>query len=204
MRRWVARCTSGQPFAPTSVSTVERSEDARVAARLQAGDDSALAELYDAHGAVVFGLAARITGDRTVAEDLTQEVFVSLWQRPDAFDASRGSFRGFLATMARRRSIDWVRSAVARQRREDRDGREPVNVPDPGDLVTLAAVSSEVRGAVDRLPEPQREALCLAYYGGLSYREVAVHLQIPEGTAKTRLRSALQTLTTQLSDWGAT
>ncbi len=175
--------------------------DATLALRLLAGDELALAEVYDAHGAVVFGLAARVAGDRTAAEDLTQDVFVWLWEHPDAYDPDRGSLRAFRATVARRRAIDWLRSAGARHRREERVTSRPVPPEDPADEIARVEMTTEVRSAVDRLPRAQREALDLAYYGGLTYREVAERLEIPEGTAKTRLRSALASLSTQLRGW---
>lgn len=181
---------------------MEGGGDHVVATRLRAGDETALAEVYDAHASVVFGLARRITGDAVAAEDLTQDVLVWLWQHPEAFDPARGSLRSFLATVARRRAIDWVRSAAARRRREDGDSSTSPDPPDPADVIATAALHAEVGTAVEDLPEPQREALVLAYYSGLTYREVAARLDIPEGTAKSRLRSALATLATRLREEG--
>ncbi|MEO1060065.1 MAG: sigma-70 family RNA polymerase sigma factor [Actinomycetota bacterium] len=174
--------------------------DASLAARLRAGDELALAEAYDANGAVVFGLAARVSGDRAAAEDLTQDVFVWLWEHPDAYDPARGSLRAFLATVVRRRAIDWIRSTGSRRRREEH-ATPTGSPPDPSDEVARVVMTTELRSAVERLPVAQREALDLAYYGGLTYREVAERLDIPEGTAKTRLRSALATLSTQMRGW---
>src|SRR6202142_288372 len=92
-----------------------------VKARLIARDPAALTEMYDQFGSYVFGLAARVIGDRRAAEDVTQDVFLSLWERPDAFDPERGRLRTFMGTLAHRRAIDFVRREEARRRRGARD-----------------------------------------------------------------------------------
>src|SRR5690242_10829818 len=93
-------------------SRAERS----LALRLQAGDETALGELYDQFGRFVFGLALRVIGDRQAAEDVTQDVFVSMWEQPDRFDAERGTLRAFLGTLAHRRSVDLIRREEARRK----------------------------------------------------------------------------------------
>lgn len=162
-----------------------------LARRLCAGDDTALAELYDAYSSFVFGLALRVIGDKTAAEDVTQEVFVGLWTQPDRFDPDRGSLRAFLGTLTHRRSVDLIRNEESRRRREDKTAAEPVFTTDVDDDALRSVTARTVRVAVAALPATQREALELAYFDGHTYRQVADRLGIPEGTAKSRLRLAL-------------
>lgn len=167
------------------------SQDVVLTARLGAGDEEALVEVWQRYGPLVFGLARRVTGDTSMAEDVTQEVFVTLWQHPDRFDASRGTLRAFLGVHAQRRAIDALRRdsrRADRERRHHRLDRETVAHTD--NEVERAALSSTVRDAIGRLPAEQREAVELAYFDGLTHREVATTLGIPEGTAKSRLRLA--------------
>ncbi|HUI04308.1 MAG TPA: sigma-70 family RNA polymerase sigma factor [Acidimicrobiales bacterium] len=165
--------------------------EALLAARLAAGDDEALAEIWQRHGSLVFGLARRLTGDSSIAEDVTQEVFVTLWQHPERFDASRGSLRAYLGVHAQRRAIDALRRDGRRAEREHRHHRlHPPAGPEPSDEAESSVLSDAVRDAICRLPAEQREAVELAYFNGLTHREVATTLGIPEGTAKSRLRLA--------------
>ncbi len=160
--------------------------------RLLARDPSALSELYDQFGSYVFGLAARVIGDRHAAEDVTQEVFLSLWERPEAYEPERGRLRTFLGTLAHRRAVDVVRREEARRRRAARDSATALPIPDVGELAMAIVTAEQVRAEVERLPQEQRDAIELAYFGGRTYRQVAVELGIPEGTAKSRLRLGLQ------------
>ena len=159
--------------------------------RLVARDQSALCDLYDQFGSYVFGLAARVIGDRHAAEDVTQEVFLSLWERPDAFDPARGRLRTFLGTLAHRRAVDVVRREEARRRRAARDAATTMPIPDVGELAMAIVTAEQVRAEVNRLPDEQRAAIELAYFGGRTYRQVAKELGIPEGTAKSRMRLGL-------------
>ena len=160
--------------------------------RLRRGDESALEELYDELGGFVYGLALRVVRNRQVAEDVTQDVFVTIWEDPGRIEPDRGSLRGLLGTMAHRRSVDAIRRDEARRRRETKTSMEPTFTPDLADAVMLSHTSQQVRQAVSRLPAVQREALELAYFHGHTYRQVADLLGIPEGTAKSRLRLGLQ------------
>lgn len=170
--------------------------------RLIAGDESAVADLYDQFSSFVFGLARRVTGDRTAAEDVTQDVFITCWERPDAFDPDRGRLRTFLGTLAHRRSVDWVRREEARRRRTARDAALVVRVPDVEEMVSALATAERVRAEVERLPLEQAEAIRLAYFGGKTYRQVAIELGIPEGTAKSRLRLGLRRIAAALEGNG--
>ena len=159
--------------------------------RLANGDETALADLYDRYASFVYALAMRTLIDQQAAEDVTQEVFVYLWQHPDRIDPGRGTLRGFLGTLTHRRSVDAVRRDEARRRREARVAREQANTPDVAETVVPSGASGTVRTALEVLPAAQRRALELAYVDGYTYRQVADVLGIPEGTAKSRLRVAL-------------
>jgi len=166
--------------------------------RLRRGDVDALADLYDRYAGLVYALAVRVVGDRRVAEDVTQEVFVAMWEKPSRYDSKRGTLRGFLATMAHRRAVDVLRRDEARRAREISTALKPTPAPDPADDSLRSFDSKWVRDAVARLPAAQRRALELAYFHGRTYRQVADEMGIPEGTAKSRLRLGLQSLAESL------
>jgi RNA polymerase sigma-70 factor (ECF subfamily) len=170
--------------------------DALLTARLAAGDDLALAEAFDRLGPAVYGAALRVLGEWTAAQDVAQDVFVELWTRPDRYDPAAGSLRTYLTVLARHRAVDMVRSElrrIARQERNQRLSPQP-EPPSPGDEVEAAEAAGVVRAAVRLLPDSQRQVVELAYFRGMSYREVAQTVGIPEGTAKSRLRLALAKL----------
>ena len=173
--------------------------DRGVRERLVAGAEDALAEVYDTHAAAVYGLALHLTSDRAAAEDITQDVFVQLWERPDAYDPDRGPLRAWLCTVARRRAIDLRRRATTRERYAPILAQQYAPVRSAEDDAVNAVVVNSVRSAVQSLPEPHRSAIVLAYYRGLTYREVAEALAIPEGTAKSRLRLGLRRLADRLA-----
>jgi RNA polymerase sigma-70 factor (ECF subfamily) len=176
--------------------------EAGVCDRIVAGDDHALREVYDQYASFVYGIAVRVIGDRRAAEDVSQDVFVSFWERPGAFDPSRGSLRTWLATLTHRRSVDHVRREEARRRRAEREAGRVVAAPDVEEMATALLTAERVRAALDVLPVEQRQAVQLAYFGGKTYREVATTLGIPEGTAKSRLRLALRRIATALEAEG--
>ncbi|MFB4317111.1 RNA polymerase sigma factor [Actinomadura sp. 21ATH] len=178
--------------------------DRELRARLAAGDEGALGEAYDLYSPLVYGLARRVTGDADAAGDVTQEVFVSLWERPLAFDPERGTLRTWLATLAHRRAVDWVRKESRHRRPPPIVEREGNGRPSIEEHVIEGELASGVRRGLHALPPPLREVLELAYYQGLTYREVAVALGIPEGTAKSRIRSALARLARDLEREGLT
>jgi RNA polymerase sigma factor (sigma-70 family) len=170
--------------------------------RLIGGEQTALAECYDQFSSFVFGLAHRVIGDRRAAEDITQDVFLHLWERADAFDPARGGLRTWLGTLAHRRSVDYIRREEARRRRTERVGNEPSTTPDVEEMAVAIVTAERVRAALDELPPEQRAAIHLAYFGGKTYREVAAELKIPEGTAKSRMRLGLARVASVLEQEG--
>lgn len=158
------------------------------------GDETAFAQLYDAVSGRVFGLARRITRNHALAEEVMQDVMVEVWRTAPRFDARRASGIGWILMLAHRRAVDRVRRSTASRAREVRDAaRHPVQ--DPLDEGLLADEERrEVTAALEGLTELQREAITLAYYEGHTYREVATLLDVPEGTAKSRLRGGLRQL----------
>jgi RNA polymerase sigma-70 factor (ECF subfamily) len=172
--------------------------DRLLAARLAAGDPDALKAVYREHGALVLGIARRVLRDQSLAEDVTQEVFAFLWQNPDRYDPTRGSLRSWVGLLAHRRSVDRVRSESRRSRTESRVEGPLSEDADVDDRLTKDWLCQRVRQALDLLPPEQKEVLVQAYYGGRTYREVAADLRIPEGTAKSRIRLALNRLNDML------
>jgi RNA polymerase sigma-70 factor (ECF subfamily) len=163
----------------------------------------ALAEAYRRHAGAVFGLAGRVVGDRVLAEEVVQEVFLRLWDQPDRFDPERGSLRSYLLAQCHGRSVDLVRSEQARRHREEREHRQRAEGGyDLEHEVWDLAVAEQVRHALADLPPDERRAIELAYFGGHTYREVAVLLGQPEGTVKSRIRAGLGRLRLGLTDAG--
>ena len=170
--------------------------DAVLAARLAAGDDHALTEVFDALAYSVYGSALRVLGDDSAAQDVVQDVFVELWAHPGRYDPVAGTLRTYLTMLARHRAVDLVRSELRRLARQERTYRlTPAPVPaGVGDEVLAAETANLVRTAVQSLPASQRQVVELAYFEGMTCREVASAVGIPEGTAKSRLRLALAKL----------
>ena len=169
-------------------------------ARLVAGDDRALAEAFDEFAPAVHATARQILGDGAAAQDVVQDVFVNLWCHPQRYDESLAGLRTYLILCTRHRALDVLRSEQRRAGREERQARllpQP-RQPSPVEEVVDADTASAVRAAVCTLPPDQRRVVELAYFGGLSYRDVALRIGIPEGTAKSRVRLALAKLETLL------
>ena len=183
----------------TAVKTMTNEVDAALAARLMAREERALAEVIDLYGGIVNGMARRIVADPTLAEEVAQDVFIVLWRRPGAFDPDRGSLKTFLATLARNKSVDLVRREQSVRRTTDSLIAEFPSTVSLYEFTGNLENRAEIGDALGRIPEQQREAIALAYFGGRTYREVAAELDIPEGTAKTRLRDGLTRLRTALS-----
>ncbi|MBO0770351.1 MAG: sigma-70 family RNA polymerase sigma factor [Actinobacteria bacterium] len=174
--------------------------DALLAARLAAGDDDALAEAFDGLGPAVYGAALRVLGDSAAAQDVVQDVFVELWRHPGRYDAAAAPLQTYLMVMARHRAVDLVRSELRRAARQERHHRLAAGPEQasPGDQVVASSAAAAVRDAVRTLPDGQRQVVELAYFAGMTCREVATAVGIPVGTAKSRLRLALAKLESAL------
>jgi RNA polymerase sigma-70 factor (ECF subfamily) len=171
-----------------------------LAAHLAAGDDLTLAEIFDRLAPAVYGGALRVLGDDAAAQDVVQDVFVELWSHPGRYDAAAGPLRTYLIVLARHRAVDLVRSELRRVARQERSYRlapgQPA--PSPCEEVMGPQAAAAVRAAIGLLPDSQRRIVELAYFRGLTCREAADAVGIPEGTAKSRLRLALAKLETML------
>lgn len=158
---------------------------------IRSGDQRAMATLYDRYSSVVYAIALRVLGDTGAAEDVLQDVFMQLWRNPAAYDASRGSLGAWLSVITRNRAID----ALRKRRPEDDIGDIIVSVePDLAAEADRSRVREKVRAALGAMPAPQRKALELAYYEGLTHTEIAEKTGEPLGTIKTRIRAALLSL----------
>ena len=162
-------------------------------ARSARGDQSAFASLYDATAPRVHGLVLRVVRDPAQAEEVTQEVFLEVWRTASRFERGRGSALSWLLTMAHRRAVDRVRSAEAASRNETTYHRQnpAVEHDETAEAAEASLEARRVRDALDALTGVQREALELAYFGGYTHTEVATMLDLPVGTAKTRIRDGL-------------
>jgi RNA polymerase sigma-70 factor (ECF subfamily) len=182
---------------------IEEMSDAQLVTSIARYSEVALAEAYRRHGGAVFGLAKRVLNNPTDAEDVTQEVFLRLWNQPDRFDSARGSLRSFLLAQAHGRAVDAVRSSSSRRAREARDALRTAESPyDMQHEVWDLAVADQVASAMGGLPEEERRAIELAYFDGLTYREVAQVLDQPEGTVKSRIRNGMRRMRAVLADAG--
>jgi RNA polymerase sigma-70 factor (ECF subfamily) len=159
--------------------------------------ETAFRNLYHEHGPGVFRMASRLCGPR-LAADVTQEVFLQFWRSPERFDPTRGSLRSLLVTMAHHKSIDLVRTENARRRRELRSTTE-----DSTDIAMEGVLEGDriarLTEELSKLPQEQREAIVITFYGHCSYREAAVVLGHPEGTVKSRIRAGLTQLRISLT-----
>ena len=177
--------------------------DAQLVTSIARYSEVALAEAYRRHGGAVFGLAKRVLQNPTEAEDVTQEVFLRLWNQPDRFDPDRGSLRSFLLAQAHGRAVDAVRSSSSRRARESRDAMRTAEAEyDMQHEVWDLAVAEQVAHAMGELPDEERRAIELAYFDGRTYREVAQLLDQPEGTVKSRIRNGMRRMSAVLADAG--
>jgi RNA polymerase sigma factor (sigma-70 family) len=185
------------------------SPDADLLRRIAAGDAGAVEDLYDRFRRPAFALARRILADDTLAEDVLQDVFLSVWRDPAAFDGRRGSFASWLMAMVHHKAVDAVRREESQRRRQtlaedDLALRAPMSTYDVEEEAWARTVAERVRTALGDLPDSQREALTLAYYGGYTQREVAALTGAPLGTVKTRMLAGMRRLREGLgADHGA-
>jgi RNA polymerase sigma-70 factor, ECF subfamily len=180
---------------------VETGEDplGALLSRAGRGDQAAFSELYDALAPLLHGVVLKVVRDRSQSEEVTQEAFIELWRLAPRYDSSRGSVRSWAATVAHRRAIDRVRSEQAGRDRTEREAQKrPIQSNDVAEQVVANIDGTRVRKALERLTEIQRQAVELAYFGGHSYREVALLLDVAEGTIKTRIRDGMIRLRDEL------
>ena len=182
---------------------IDEVSDAQLVTSIARYSEVALAEAYRRHGGAVFGLAKRVLLNATEAEDVTQEVFLRLWNQPDRFDPARGSLRAFLMAQAHGRAVDAVRSTSSRRRREAREAMRTAEAAyDMQREVWDLALADQIAQAMGELPEEERRAIELAYFDGRTYREVAQLLDQPEGTVKSRIRNGMRRMRAVLAHAG--
>ncbi len=176
---------SGEPMAPPTHEDLIR--------LVALGDEAAFEELYDAVAPRVFGLVRRVVRDPAQSQEVTQEVFVDIWQQATRFDADRGRAMSWILVIAHRRAVDRVRASQSSMDRDLRQGIKEYqeSYDDVADTVETRMESERVQQALKTLTGPQEEAIRLAYYGGYTHQEVAELLKIPVGTVKTRIRDGM-------------
>jgi RNA polymerase sigma factor (sigma-70 family) len=199
------RWQGGSKPRPAADRVAQGPCDAELVRRLKDADRAALSRIYQRFGRPCYSLARRICADEGLAEDVVQEVFLTLWHEPTRFDPSRGDFATWLLTLTHRRAVD-----AARQASTSRQG--VITAPEAGDdwlptpasdtdAATMARVAAgQVRAALDCLPVEQRQVLALTYFGGHTQREIAVLTGLPLDTVKSRTLAAVQRLRSLLTD----
>jgi RNA polymerase sigma-70 factor (ECF subfamily) len=179
------------------------SSDATLVVAIGRYRQEALAEAYRRHAGAVFALARRLLNEQNLAEEVVQEVFFRLWDTPEKFDAARGSLRSYLLAQCHGRSVDLIRSEQSRRQREVKEHRQRAEAGyDVEHEVWDLAVAEHVREALVDLPDDERKAIELAYFRGHTYREVALILNQPEGTVKSRIRAGMRRMRRSLADAG--
>ncbi len=184
------------------VATDQDEHDHALIARMAGGDQQALAVLYERHGTACYRLARRIIADAALAEDAVQEAFVAMWRSPGNYLRERGSVRAFLLALTHHKAVDLVRRETAEQRRQDAQaGRRETGSAgvDPAVAACEESAAGEVRAALLGLPENQRQALALAYFGGYTQSQIAELTGVPLGTVKTRMYLAMRRMRTSLT-----
>lgn len=195
--------------SPEPIELHHRRTEGVLLKRTAAGDRDACAALYDLLGPTVYGMACRIVREPALAEEVTQDVFLTVWQSAPSFDSSRGTARTWILTLTHRRAVDVVRREQAQRDRTARsatlDGHEPFD--EVADEVLARAetwaAQEQVSRAMSSLTPLQRRSITLAYFEGLTYTQVAERLSIPLSTAKSRIRGGLRRMAVELSGPGA-
>lgn len=180
----------------TQVLDLESVDPDRLLESVRAGDKVAFAELYDVLAPQVLGLATHILRDRAQAEEVTQEVFVEVWQNAHTFDPARGSVKAWILRLTKSRAIDRLRSWRSSQARDTDDFNSQLTtwVAAAEDEAQQRLESEQLQELIDSIGEPHRSALMLAYFGELTHQEIADATGVALGTAKTRVRDGLQKL----------
>ena len=185
------------------MESLREASDAALVVAIGRWRQDALEEAYRRHAGAMFALARRLLADRALAEEVVQEVVLRLWNRPDRFDPERGSLRSYLLAQIHGRAVDLLRSETARRRREEREAREAPEYNDDIEREVMdLTLAEQVKEVMAGLTPDERQAVELAYFGGHTYRQVAVMLDQPEGTVKSRIRSALRRMRTSMTEAG--
>jgi RNA polymerase sigma-70 factor (ECF subfamily) len=191
---------SGEPVQVAIDTAEARTRDQDLVSLVElvaTGDQSALATLYDATNRLVYSLILRVLGDASSAEEVLVDVYTQVWRQASSYDANRGAPLAWMATIARSRAIDRLRSGWQDQRRKeslDVLGDAPANAASPEEMTAASERQKFVREALNLLTPEQREVIELAYYSGLSHSEIAEKLKQPLGTVKTRTRLGMMKL----------
>jgi RNA polymerase sigma-70 factor, ECF subfamily len=190
--------------AKLTPEALQRLADEDLMTLVERRDADAFAILYDRHGGAAYSLAHRIVGDPSVAEDVTQEAFLSLWRSGARFDPARGSVRTWTLGIVRNRSIDALRRLAGSAPKLDLDDEGVLEAQPAGELTEGEAIRREtartVRGALRDLPAEQSEVIGLAYFGGFTHSEIAEMLGMPLGTVKGRMRLGLEKIRVSLAE----
>ncbi len=175
-------------------------EDAVFLRAIQAGDQQAVAGLYDRYGGIAYGLAYRITSDATLAEDVVQEAFISVWRQAARFDPARGQVRSWLLTIVHHKAVDAVRRRSNRSERALPEGPEEFIATRgrPDEIAEMTMDAEAVREAVQAIPDDQRRTVEMAYFEGMTHVEIAERMDVPLGTVKSRLRIGLEKMRERL------
>src|SRR5881628_2892425 len=190
--------TSAKPIAVALEREPGMPSDVDLMLGIQSGDADALSELYDRYNGVVKALILRIIHDETGADDLLQEVFMEIWNQAKNFSAQKGKPLGWMVTLTRRRAIDGLRKKQAYARAEERLQNETEQQPDAWvhnateEEIVLSDTRRLIRKVISSLPPPQQQAIDLAFFKGMSQREIAAKTNTPLGTVKTRLELGLK------------
>jgi RNA polymerase sigma-70 factor (ECF subfamily) len=187
-----------------TAAEISRLADEELMALVDRKDPIAFEVLYDRHGGAAFSLAYRIVGDRSLAEDTSQEAFLSIWRSKARFDRARGSVRSWVLSVVRNRAIDALRRGGANAPKLDQDDDAALEVRESAERTENEALrretSSELRGALNALPEEQSKVIELAYFGGFSHREIAEMVGQPLGTVKGRMRLGLEKIRAEIAE----
>ena len=177
--------------AGLGTSPLATQDDAALLALVQRGDEYAMASLYDRYSKIVYSVALRVLRDPASAEDVIQEIFMQIWRNPESFVAARGSLGGWLAVVARNRSIDALRRKRPTEQVEEIALASPYNLAEEAER---SSMMEKARSAIHQLPLEQRKTLEMAFFDGLTHSEIAEMTGDPLGTVKTRIRSGLSSL----------
>jgi RNA polymerase sigma factor (sigma-70 family) len=192
---------SGEPSRRSEVSDLQDRRDRELMGRIAEGSSDGFRDLYRRYAPTAAGLARRVIGDAALAEEVTQDVFLSVWRSAAAYDAARGSVRSWLLTQVHHRAVDVIRKEDAERRRSMRE-REPLPADPTDDVVEdawLRARRNDIRAALGGISADQRQVLELAYFGGLTQTQISQSLGIPLGTVKSRTLAAMLRLRDALS-----